>query len=110
MAKMLVRRSARRQGIALQLLVAIEDVARDLGLVLSNLNLFYIVVEAFDVLNKYLEIFFIFKCNRVSLLSTRIFLTPMTGRTTLVLDTVTGSDAERLYERAGWTKVGSIPK
>lgn len=32
------------------------------------------------------------------------------GRTVLVLDTVTGGDAERLYERAGWQRVGSIPK
>jgi len=26
-----------------------------------------------------------------------------------VLDTVTGGDAERLYERAGWVRVGSVP-
>jgi GNAT superfamily N-acetyltransferase len=32
------------------------------------------------------------------------------GRTLLVLDTVTGDDAERLYERLGWTRVGVIPK
>ena len=31
------------------------------------------------------------------------------GRTLLVLDTVTGGDAERLYERLGWTKVGVVP-
>jgi hypothetical protein len=31
------------------------------------------------------------------------------GRTLLVLDTVTGDPAERLYERLGWTKVGVIP-
>lgn len=31
------------------------------------------------------------------------------GRTLLVLDTVTGDAAERLYERRGWTKVGVIP-
>jgi GNAT superfamily N-acetyltransferase len=31
------------------------------------------------------------------------------GRTLLVLDTVTGSDASRLYERLGWTRVGEIP-
>ena len=31
------------------------------------------------------------------------------GRTTLVLDTVTGSDASRVYERMGWRKVGDIP-
>jgi ribosomal protein S18 acetylase RimI-like enzyme len=32
------------------------------------------------------------------------------GRTLLVLDTVTGDDAERLYERIGYTRVGVIPK
>ncbi len=31
------------------------------------------------------------------------------GRTTLVLDTVTGSDASRLYERLGWQRAGDIP-
>jgi GNAT superfamily N-acetyltransferase len=31
------------------------------------------------------------------------------GRTLLVLDTVTGGDAERLYARLGWTKTGVIP-
>ena len=31
------------------------------------------------------------------------------GRTTLVLDTISGSAAARLYERAGWEKVGDIP-
>ena len=31
------------------------------------------------------------------------------GRTLLVLDTVTGDDAERLYERLGWRRVGVIP-
>jgi ribosomal protein S18 acetylase RimI-like enzyme len=31
------------------------------------------------------------------------------GRTLLVLDTVTGDSAERLYERLGWNKVGVIP-
>ena len=31
------------------------------------------------------------------------------AKTLLVLDTVTGGDAERLYARAGWTKVGVIP-
>ncbi len=31
------------------------------------------------------------------------------GKTLLVLDTVTGDDAERLYERLGWIKVGVIP-
>jgi len=32
------------------------------------------------------------------------------GKTVLVLDTVTGGDAERLYERAGWQRVGMVPK
>ena len=31
------------------------------------------------------------------------------GKTVLVLDTVTGGDAERLYQRAGWQRVGEIP-
>jgi GNAT superfamily N-acetyltransferase len=31
------------------------------------------------------------------------------AKTLLVLDTVTGGDAERLYARAGWTPVGVIP-
>jgi GNAT superfamily N-acetyltransferase len=31
------------------------------------------------------------------------------GKTLLVLDAVTGGDAERLYERLGWKKVGVIP-
>lgn len=31
------------------------------------------------------------------------------GKTLLVLDTNTGSDAERLYARMGWVRVGSIP-
>jgi GNAT superfamily N-acetyltransferase len=31
------------------------------------------------------------------------------GKTLLVLDAVTGGDAERLYERLGWSKVGVIP-
>lgn len=31
------------------------------------------------------------------------------GRTTLVLDTISGSAAARLYERAGWEVVGEIP-
>ena len=31
------------------------------------------------------------------------------GKTVLVLDTVTGGDAERLYQRAGWQRVGDIP-
>ncbi|AIO68161.1 GNAT family N-acetyltransferase [Burkholderia oklahomensis] len=32
------------------------------------------------------------------------------GKTVLVLDTVTGSDAERLYQRAGWQRVGVVPQ
>jgi len=32
------------------------------------------------------------------------------GKSLLVLDTVTGGDAERLYQRLGWMKVGVIPK
>lgn len=31
------------------------------------------------------------------------------GKTVLVLDTVTGGDAERLYARGGWQPVGMIP-
>ena len=31
------------------------------------------------------------------------------GKTLLVLDAVTGGDAERLYTRLGWTRVGVIP-
>ncbi|SEI62289.1 GNAT family N-acetyltransferase [Paraburkholderia diazotrophica] len=31
-------------------------------------------------------------------------------KTVLVLDTVTGGDAERLYARAGWQRVGDVPK
>jgi GNAT superfamily N-acetyltransferase len=31
------------------------------------------------------------------------------GKTLLVLDAVTGGDAERLYERLGWIRVGVIP-
>ena len=31
------------------------------------------------------------------------------GKTLLVLDTVTGDPAERLYESMGWTRVGVIP-
>jgi hypothetical protein len=31
------------------------------------------------------------------------------GKTLLVLDTVTGGDAERLYTRLGWERVGVIP-
>jgi GNAT superfamily N-acetyltransferase len=31
------------------------------------------------------------------------------GKTLLVLDTVTGADAERLYARHGWERCGVIP-
>jgi GNAT superfamily N-acetyltransferase len=31
------------------------------------------------------------------------------GRTLLTLDTETGSDGERLYERLGWTMFGRVP-
>jgi len=61
-AKMLVHRSARRQGIANRLMLAVEEHAR------------------------------------------------AAGKTLLVLDTVTGDAAERLYQRLGWSKVGVIPK
>jgi len=60
-AKMLVHRRARRQGVAQRLMAAVDDAARD------------------------------------------------AGKTVLVLDTVTGGDAERLYERAGWQRVGVVP-
>jgi GNAT superfamily N-acetyltransferase len=60
-AKLLVRRSARRQGVARLLMERAELEART------------------------------------------------EGWTLLVLDTVTGDPAERLYERMGWTKVGVIP-
>ncbi len=60
-AKMLVRRSARRHGLGGRLVRAAEDAARD------------------------------------------------DGKTLLVLDTVTGGDAERLYARLGWTRVGVVP-
>ena len=32
------------------------------------------------------------------------------GKSVLVLDTVTGGDAERLYQRAGWQSAGTVPK
>jgi GNAT superfamily N-acetyltransferase len=32
------------------------------------------------------------------------------GKTMLVLDTVTGSTADRLYTKLGWNRVGEIPK
>jgi GNAT superfamily N-acetyltransferase len=60
-AKMLVRRSARRQGLGARLMGVAEEAAL------------------------------------------------AAGRTVLVLDTVTGSDAERLYQRLGWTRVGVVP-
>ena len=60
-AKVLVRRSARRRGIGERLMAAIEDEAR------------------------------------------------RQGKTVLVLDTVTGGAAERLYARAGWQRVGVVP-
>ena len=36
-------------------------------------------------------------------------LSRVAGKTLLVLDTATGSDAERLYQRMGWTRVGVTP-
>jgi GNAT superfamily N-acetyltransferase len=33
----------------------------------------------------------------------------LAGKTLLVLDTATGEDAERLYLRLGWTRLGVIP-
>jgi GNAT superfamily N-acetyltransferase len=62
LAKMMVHPDARRQGIAAQLLRAVEDLA----------------IAA--------------------------------GRSLLVLDTVTGGDAERLYARCGWQPSGTIPE
>jgi GNAT superfamily N-acetyltransferase len=32
------------------------------------------------------------------------------GKDLLVLDTVTGGDAQRLYERLGWIRVGDVPR
>jgi GNAT superfamily N-acetyltransferase len=61
-AKMLVHRSARRQGIAQRLMSALDIEAR------------------------------------------------AERKSVLVLDTVTGGDAERLYERSGWQRVGVVPK
>ena len=60
-AKMLVHRRARRQGLGAALMRAAETTARECG------------------------------------------------KTLLVLDTVTGGDAERLYARLGWARVGEIP-
>lgn len=61
LAKMLVHRSARRQGLGARLMHAAEQAAAQ------------------------------------------------AGKTLLVLDTVTGSDGERLYARLGWQRVGDIP-
>jgi GNAT superfamily N-acetyltransferase len=61
-AKMLVHRRARRQGIAAALMRAVEATALECG------------------------------------------------KTLLVLDTVTDGDAERLYDRLGWHRLGSIPR
>jgi GNAT superfamily N-acetyltransferase len=60
-AKLLVRRSARGQGVATRLMEQVEEASR------------------------------------------------LAGKTLLVLDTVTGGDAERLYMRMGWTRAGIIP-
>ncbi|MCA3186249.1 MULTISPECIES: GNAT family N-acetyltransferase [unclassified Cupriavidus] len=60
-AKMLVHRRARRNGVAQRLMIAAEVAARQ------------------------------------------------EGKTVLVLDTVTGGPAERLYQRAGWHRVGDVP-
>ena len=62
LAKMLVHRRARRQGLGAALVTAAEATARECG------------------------------------------------KTLLVLDTVTGSPAERLYARLGWERVGEIPR
>jgi GNAT superfamily N-acetyltransferase len=62
LAKMLVARRARRQGLGAALMRIAESTARECG------------------------------------------------KTLLVLDTVTGGDAERLYERLGWQRVGVIPR
>ena len=61
LAKMLVHRRARRQGLGEALMHAAEQLGRDCG------------------------------------------------KSLLVLDTVTGSDGERLYARVGWQKSGIIP-
>jgi GNAT superfamily N-acetyltransferase len=61
LAKMLVHRRARRQGLGEALMQAAEKLGRECG------------------------------------------------KTLLVLDTVTGSDGERLYTRLGWQKSGVIP-
>ena len=61
LAKMLVHRRCRRQGLGEALMRAAENMARDCG------------------------------------------------KTLLVLDTVTGDNGERLYQRLGWQRVGVIP-
>jgi GNAT superfamily N-acetyltransferase len=61
-AKLLVHRSARRQGVARQLMEAAEKAAS------------------------------------------------LSGKTLLVLDTVTGGPAEKLYTGLGWNRVGVIPR
>ena len=61
LAKMLVHRRARRQGLGAALMRAAEQAGRECA------------------------------------------------KTLLVLDTVTGSDADRLYTRLGWQRVGEIP-
>jgi GNAT superfamily N-acetyltransferase len=61
LAKMLVHRRCRRQGLGEALMRAAETMARDCG------------------------------------------------KTLLVLDTVTGDNGERLYQRLGWQRVGVIP-
>lgn len=61
LAKMLVHRRARRQGLGAALMCAAESLAADCG------------------------------------------------KTLLVLDTVTGGDAERLYAQLGWQRAGVIP-
>ena len=61
-AKLLVRRSARGQGVAFRLMEQVEEASR------------------------------------------------VAGKTLLVLDTVTGSVAEKLYLRLGWTPAGVIPR
>ena len=60
-AKLLVHRAARGQGVAAQLMAAVEVASR------------------------------------------------RAGKTLLVLDTVSGSEAERLYAKWGWNRVGVIP-
>ena len=61
-AKLLVHRSARRQGVAKRLMESVEVASRN------------------------------------------------AGKSLLVLDTVTGDPAERLYSSLGWNRVGVIPK